>query len=93
MFNIKKDLTENHLVRIKLRVSVEYKKSKQPIFLVPPQEIMQPHERITDLSGVHGRSPYSDSTVAEEGFVKDVQTLLCLQVNKKHKFNQPQQSS
>lgn len=45
----------------------------------PPQEIMQPHERITDLSGVHGRSPYSDSTVAEEGFVKDVQTLLCLQ--------------
>ena len=63
------------------------------MLLVPPQEIMQPHDRITDLSGVHGRSPYSDSnTVAEEGFAKDVQTLLCLQVNKNRQPKKPQQT-
>ena len=51
------------------------------VILVPPQEKIQTHDRINDLSALHGRPPYSDSKVAEEDFAKDVQTLLCLQVS------------
>ena len=73
-FNIKKDLSKNHLVSFQ-RLIVFLKLS------VPPQEKIHSHERMSDLGALHGQPGQSDARTAEQDFAKDVQTLLCLQVS------------